>query len=501
MQTPEMVHVSDKVLQIPLCNKRKRTITQFEQDGYIRSRNTQNQLVYKHNDISQKKPQTILIKSLKLKTRALLGYKKENARIEESTLKLTDSLKTDTTYTTTKNFEIKSELSITEKLATETSQTNDTDVEQNDPKNETPNKKFIIDPTEIADYEKRANSEFFLNKLNKTPERYMKIRNFILEKWEEIKPNYLTKVASRTGLGCGDVNAIGRIHSWMEKIGVINLGVSPPKHYTSRLTGILQAHKVKSKKHERVISSESKPSNVKNFLRQKEFDSIYTRNDNQGYAFRNNKVSKPTNPAVDFCISSPNCFCEFFCSCKNKHKTNRIPINTELFTNDYDWVCSKLKLSANTDNLKQKTEILSYSSEKTPPFTIKMDTGVSDFLELHFLVSKGKCFGNIGGCFDDEKNTLYLTMCFPALTGVDSLDKNFDSRGFKLVGFYGSEHSYDMCESYATTCEISKLVAFQEFKSHEAYHPFISVNVDFKKDGCWAKYIEYDKNKLQNLGL
>lgn len=39
------------------------------------------------------------------------------------------------------------------------------------------------------------------------------------------KPNYLTKTAGRRNLkDCGDVNAVGRIHGYLENIGAINVG-------------------------------------------------------------------------------------------------------------------------------------------------------------------------------------------------------------------------------------------------------------------------------------
>jgi len=58
---------------------------------------------------------------------------------------------------------------------------------------------------------------------HKTPERYMKIRNYILDQWEQKKPIYITKLSIRPGLkGEGDVNAIGRIHEFLEKYEFIN---------------------------------------------------------------------------------------------------------------------------------------------------------------------------------------------------------------------------------------------------------------------------------------
>ena len=84
---------------------------------------------------------------------------------------------------------------------------------------------IVIERNSVQDVEKIRNSEFFMGRALKTPERYMKIRNYILDMWEKNKPNYLFKTNVRTGLrNCGDVNSIGRVHAFLEDIGAINEG-------------------------------------------------------------------------------------------------------------------------------------------------------------------------------------------------------------------------------------------------------------------------------------
>ncbi|XP_022802345.1 histone H2A deubiquitinase MYSM1-like isoform X2 [Stylophora pistillata] len=84
---------------------------------------------------------------------------------------------------------------------------------------------ITIDRSVIQDLEKDHNMEFFMGRALKTPERYMKIRNYILDMWEKTKPNFLFKTAVRSGLrNCGDVNSIGRVHAFLEDIGAINEG-------------------------------------------------------------------------------------------------------------------------------------------------------------------------------------------------------------------------------------------------------------------------------------
>ncbi|ELP86142.1 hypothetical protein EIN_327990 [Entamoeba invadens IP1] len=77
--------------------------------------------------------------------------------------------------------------------------------------------------------------EFFMGRNTKTPERYMAIRNQIIDLWNESKPNYLSKTQVRMKLkDCGDVNAIGRIHNFLEKAGWINSGPVVGKYIRSK---------------------------------------------------------------------------------------------------------------------------------------------------------------------------------------------------------------------------------------------------------------------------
>lgn len=92
------------------------------------------------------------------------------------------------------------------------------------PPNVTPR---VLDKTIITEEETRVHSEFFCNKASKTPERYQRIRNTIIQAWEKSPSTYLTKTSVRSALkDCGDVNAIGRVHSWLESIGAINVGMT-----------------------------------------------------------------------------------------------------------------------------------------------------------------------------------------------------------------------------------------------------------------------------------
>jgi protein MYSM1 len=81
-----------------------------------------------------------------------------------------------------------------------------------------------FDRFNISEEEMAQNPEWFKQKYSKTPERYLRIRNHMLDCWHYCKPRYLTKTSARKGLkDCGDVNAIGRVHEYLESIGAINV--------------------------------------------------------------------------------------------------------------------------------------------------------------------------------------------------------------------------------------------------------------------------------------
>lgn len=89
----------------------------------------------------------------------------------------------------------------------------------------TPTEERIVDLTAITNEEKTIHWDFFEGRPSKTPERYMKIRNSIVNEWRRVKPRYLTKTSVRPSLkNCGDVNCISRVHAYLELIGAINFG-------------------------------------------------------------------------------------------------------------------------------------------------------------------------------------------------------------------------------------------------------------------------------------
>ncbi|KXS19142.1 hypothetical protein M427DRAFT_29123 [Gonapodya prolifera JEL478] len=121
--------------------------------------------------------------------------------------------------------------------------------EESDDLWDTPIQSTLIHPLEAL-----HNPEFFLpprslKQAQKTPERYVRIRNHVLALWAECLgeyertvssatpakltsrvrpppagPRYLTKTRCRRGLKEGDVHAVSRVHRFLERCGAINRG-------------------------------------------------------------------------------------------------------------------------------------------------------------------------------------------------------------------------------------------------------------------------------------
>jgi protein MYSM1 len=89
-----------------------------------------------------------------------------------------------------------------------------------------PQEERLFLPDKVSPDEEKFNSEFFCGNIVKTPDRYLAIRTAILDIWNKTKPNYLSKTSARRGLrDCGDVNAIGRVHMFLEQVPRISLHV------------------------------------------------------------------------------------------------------------------------------------------------------------------------------------------------------------------------------------------------------------------------------------
>ncbi|XP_027207557.2 histone H2A deubiquitinase MYSM1 [Penaeus vannamei] len=108
-----------------------------------------------------------------------------------------------------------------------------------------PAQEYEMDMNTITEEEKKVHFEYFDSRGVKTPERYLKIRNYLLGFWKQVRPKYVRKTAVRAGLkNCGDVNSIGKVHEYLEKIGAINFGCPESNYSTPLIVGVKQKEKV-----------------------------------------------------------------------------------------------------------------------------------------------------------------------------------------------------------------------------------------------------------------
>uniref|UniRef100_A0A8C1B0L8 Myb-like, SWIRM and MPN domain-containing protein 1 n=1 Tax=Cyprinus carpio carpio TaxID=630221 RepID=A0A8C1B0L8_CYPCA len=123
-----------------------------------------------------------------------------------------------------------------EENKTESGGSPEEEVEEDQEELRAPDQEVVLDLNTITEEEKQAFPEFFEGRPSKTPERYQKIRNYILDQWRRSKPKYLNKTSVRPGLkNCGDVNCIGRIHTYLELIGAINFSCDQAIYNRPRL--------------------------------------------------------------------------------------------------------------------------------------------------------------------------------------------------------------------------------------------------------------------------
>lgn len=94
---------------------------------------------------------------------------------------------------------------------------------------------------QIHQLERDSLPEFFEGRSLKTPEYYMKIRNYIIELYRQNPRAYLTATICRKNLA-GDACAVLRIHAFQEHWGLINFNFDRANHNYSNMTSKPSLH-------------------------------------------------------------------------------------------------------------------------------------------------------------------------------------------------------------------------------------------------------------------
>lgn len=254
-----------------------------------------------------------------------------------------------------------------------------------------PTEEWILPLHDVSELEKYFHSEFFEGRPTKTPERYTKIRDFILSAWAETRPGYVSKTTVRNGLKhCGDVNCISRIHCMLEQIGAINFGYAREHfEYIRPLVKLkehfMQSSQNKNKTHSSgnhdvssslVLGRRQRNKSITMHTTEKEIDANYT-------------VSHVNGVPTLVYAAVPK-------DRENLRREASKPIKLEL----------------------ELIECLRFPKDKMPPFKVSMTLSTLLCLYLHALSSKFEVMGFLGGFCTKSvgRNKLSLTRYKPCKT-------------------------------------------------------------------------------------
>lgn len=318
---------------------------------------------------------------------------------------------------------------------------------------ETPLEELKIADGTVTEMEKYFQPEFFQGRPTKTPQRYLKIRDFIVNTWNEIRPIYVSKTTVRNGLKhCGDVNCISRIHCMLEQIGAINFGHAGDQFDYVRPLSMLKGQFVQSTRNKQSATGSNAEQNLSNSLV-------------LGRRQRMKSFSSPL-PAKDvdanYTMSHANGITSLV------HQA--IPKEREHYRRE---AASKpLKVEF------ELIECLRFSKDQIPPFKISITLSTLLCLHLHALSSKYEVMGFLGGYCTKSvgRNKLSLTRYKPTKTasqtgttcemcpGKRVIDTGSNSKNskFSFVPLLDS-HSFASgtgIESYIRRIRSTRLVSF-----------------------------------------
>lgn len=350
---------------------------------------------------------------------------------------------------------------------------------------ETPIEELQVHGTSVTELEKFFHSEFFEGRPTKTPGRYIKIRDYILNAWREIRPIYVSKTTVRNGLKhCGDVNCISRIHCMLEQMGAINFGHAGDQFDYIRPLSKLKEHFAQSTRNKSSTSggvAEQNPSTslvlgrrqrIKSFnssLAEKEVDANYT-------VSHANGISSLVFQAV--------------------------PKEREHYRREAASRPVKIEF--------ELIECLRFSKDQIPPFKISITLSTLLCLHLHALSSKFEVMGFLGGYCSKSVGRIKLSltrykpcktasqtgttceMCpgnnlwcfvvfierrrivffFLILRSVSQVEQasSLTSEGYDLLGWF---HSHPTFEPNPSRTDVATQADMQQQFSMESDRPFI----------------------------
>ncbi|XP_073936078.1 deubiquitinase MYSM1 isoform X2 [Castor canadensis] len=288
-----------------------------------------------------------------------------------------------------------------------------------------PEQEVEIDRNSIQEEEKQAIPEFFEGRQAKTPERYLKIRNYILDQWKICKPKYLNKTSVRPGLkNCGDVNCIGRIHTYLELIGAINFGC------------------------EQAVYNRAQPVDKVRVGDKKDAAEAYQLAQClQSVRTRRRRVRDPWGN---------------WCDAKDLEGQTFEHLSAEEFAKRREEEkCKPIKSSKVSRPTKSSFDPFQlipcnfFSEEKQEPFQVKVASEALLIMDLHAHVSMAEVIGLLGGRYSEDDKIVEVCAAEPCNSLSTGLQCEMDPvsqtqasetlavRGYSVIGWYHSHPAFD----------------------------------------------------------
>ncbi|XP_076065467.1 histone H2A deubiquitinase MYSM1-like isoform X2 [Oratosquilla oratoria] len=300
-----------------------------------------------------------------------------------------------------------------------------------------PEQELVMDRSIITDDEKKIHCEYFLGRSVKTPERYIKIRNYLIDYWNQVKPKYIRKTNARAGLErCGDVNSIGKIHEYLEKIGAINFGC-PESNYSDPLV-----IETRSKERRVAVVKQVPKLDRSDMARQKHKKKEVHMSEGGGLT-----ISHDESGAVVDAYHVPE-------APKNRGS----------------------KLGGRHSQFKL-IRCLNYDADTPPPFHVVIHPHALVVMDLHAHTSHGEVMGLLGGYHDPSSKSLHITVCVPTKATSSGVECDMcpisqiaactaiQERGVSVVGWYHSHPTFlpnPSLQDLDTQAEMQQWFARQE---------------------------------------
>ncbi|KAL1916961.1 uncharacterized protein VTP21DRAFT_5158 [Calcarisporiella thermophila] len=354
-----------------------------------------------------------------------------------------------------------------------------------------------IDLSTVSPEERRANPEWFCNRPPKTPERYVKIRNYILQMWAKSRPRYLTKTKIRPGLrDCGDVNAIGRVHTYLERIGAINVGCTVPAPRPPRrrpASAVSKAFYEEIDSGEGEDDPEARWSTVMEGPRKRRVRNEYGEwvdpKELEGRVITHNAEERDlADEELEEMYEQ-----ERLAAQNAKYFANgEIKVNTKIPRHKRAQYYLKRKAESNHYHPEgydpfRLVPLRTYSPTQNPaPFHVTIHSESLALMDFHAHLATTEIIGLLGGIYDPDVRQLTVTAAFPCRsmsTGIQcEMDpasemharEVFAARGIRVVGWY---HSHPTFVPDPSVRDIETQSTYQELfrRPEDAIEPFIGV--------------------------